>query len=92
VVGASFDTVAEQKSFVDTEEFPFTLISDTDRTMGAAYEVIRPADQGLDDYPLRITYLLSPDGMIAEVYDLNSSKDPLDEHAANLLADIARLK
>ena len=90
IVGASFDTVAEQKAFADSEQFPYVLLSDPDRTMGEAYEVLRPADGGLAAFPLRISYLIAPNGTIARAYDLNASTT-LDEHAADLLADIAAL-
>jgi peroxiredoxin len=90
IVGASFDTVEEQKAFAESEQFPYALLADTDRTMGEAYEATRPADDGLAAYPLRISYLIAPDGTIARAYDLNASKT-LDEHAADLLADIAAL-
>jgi len=41
VVGASFDSVEEQKAFVDAEGFPFTLISNPDRAVGRAYDAER---------------------------------------------------
>ena len=90
IVGASFDTVEEQKAFAESEQFPYTLLADPDRTMGEAYEVLRPADGGLAAFPLRISYLIAPDGTIARAYDLNAST-ALDQHAADLLADITAL-
>ncbi|MBQ91052.1 MAG: hypothetical protein CL441_06480 [Acidimicrobiaceae bacterium] len=90
IVGASFDTVEEQKAFADSEGFPFALLSDPDRTMGEAYEASRPADDQLVAFPLRVSYLIAPDGTIAKAYDLNGSKT-LGEHAGDLLADIAAL-
>ena len=65
IVGVSFDTVEEQKAFAESEQFPYTLLADPDRTMGEAYEVLRPADGGLAAFPLRISYLIAPDGTIA---------------------------
>ena len=90
IVGASFDTVEEQKAFAESEQFPYALLADPDRTMGEAYEVLRPEDGGLAAFPLRISYLIGPDGTIARAYDLNAPT-ALDEHAADLLADIATL-
>jgi len=90
IVGASFDTVEEQKAFAESEQFPYALLADPDRTMGEAYEVLRPEDGGLAAFPLRISYLIGPDGTIARAYDLNASTT-LDEHAADLLVDIAAL-
>lgn len=87
MVGASFDTVEEQRQFADAEGFPYPLISDPDRTIGRAYGAER--DEGADyaDYPRRITYLIDPDGMIAETYDMDGRD--LDAHAAEVLSAIA---
>ncbi len=90
IVGASFDTVEEQKAFADDQGFPYALVSDPDRVMGRAYEVERDPDHPFAALPQRITYLIAPDGTIAKAYDLNASKT-LDEHADDLLADIAAL-
>ncbi|MBV14792.1 MAG: hypothetical protein CL505_06955 [Actinobacteria bacterium] len=87
VVGASFDTVEEQKAFADEQGFTYSLLSDPDRVMGAAYEVVRPADDPIAAFPYRCSYLIAPDGTIAASYDLNSSQT-LDEHADEVLADI----
>jgi peroxiredoxin Q/BCP len=87
VVGASFDTVEEQKAFADEQGFTYSLLSDPDRVMGAAYEAVRPADDPLAVLPYRYSYLIAPDGTIAATYDLNSSQS-LDEHADVVLADI----
>jgi len=89
-VGVSFDTVEEQKTFADAESFGYALLSDPDRVMGAAYQAERPAGTPFSDYPQRITYLIAPDGTIAKTYDLSESKT-LDQHADDLLADIAAL-
>lgn len=89
IVGASFDSVADQKAFADAEGFPYALISDADHTIGRAYDAER--EEGEDYYemglPRRISYLIAPDGTIAQAYDL-AGKD-LSEHAAEVLADIA---
>ena len=87
VVGASFDTVEEQKAFADEQGFTYSLLSDLDRVMGAAYEAVRPADDPIAAFPFRYSYLIAPDGTIAATYDLNSSQT-LDEHADEVLADI----
>jgi len=88
-VGASFDTVEDQKIFAEQESFSFTLLSDPDRVMGEAYQVVRPAEDPIPaGFPLRITYLISPEGTIAAAWDLNASSS-LDEHADEVLAEIA---
>lgn len=39
--------------------------------------------------PLRISYLIDPDGVIAVAYDLGVQGGDLGEHSAQVLADIA---
>ena len=91
MLGASFDTIEEQNSFAEAESFPFPLLSDTDRIMGESYEVVRAADDPIPiEFPLRITYLISPEGTIAAAWDLNASST-LDSHADDVLAEIASL-
>ncbi|MYB04510.1 MAG: redoxin domain-containing protein [Acidimicrobiaceae bacterium] len=89
MVGASFDTVEEQRAFAETESFPFALISDTDKSVGRRYHAER--EPGEDYYehglPRRITYLIDPQGQIAAAYDL--AGQDLAGHAAQVLADIA---
>ena len=89
MVGASFDTVEEQRTFADTESFPFALISDPDKSIGRQYHAER--EPGEDHYdwgvPRRITYLIDPEGSIAATYDLTGQD--LASHAAYVLADIA---
>lgn len=91
VVGASFDTVEDQRAFADREGFPFRLISDPDRTVGRAYHAERA--EGEDYYehgvPRRISYLISPDGSVAKAYDL--AGQDLHQHAAEIVADIKTL-
>ena len=91
MLGASFDTVDDQKAFAEAESFPFSLLSDPDRLMGESYEVGRPADDPIPaGFPLRITYLISPEGTIAAAWDLNASST-LDAHADDVLAEITAL-
>lgn len=92
VVGASFDSVEEQRAFVDAEGFPFTLISDPDRTVGRAYDAERAEGEPYYEYglPRRISYLISPEGTVAKAYDLEGQD--LAQHAAEIIADITALK
>lgn len=89
MIGASFDSVEDQRAFAETENFPFTLISDPDHTIGRSYEAER--EEGEDYFelglPRRISYLIAPDGTIAAAYDLTGQD--LSAHAAVVLADIA---
>ena len=65
MVGISFDTPADNKAFRDEQGFPFRLLSDGDRSVGTAYQVLRDPDDQFADYPKRIAYLIGPDGEVA---------------------------
>jgi peroxiredoxin Q/BCP len=90
VIGASFDSVADQKTFAETEGFPYPLLSDPDKTMGAAYDACRQEGEKYFEagIPRRISYLISPDGKIAKAYDVENDGLDLDGHAAAVLEDI----
>jgi peroxiredoxin Q/BCP len=90
VLGVSFDSVADQKKFAETEGFPFRLLSDPDKTMGAAYDAIRQEGEKYFEagIPRRISYLIDPEGKIAKLYDVEVDDLDLAGHAEALLADI----
>jgi peroxiredoxin len=68
------------------------LLSDVDKKVGEAYDVLRQPDDRLYEFgPKRITYLIDPDGVIARVYDLDDHRG-LDVHADQVLADIRELQ
>lgn len=62
ILGASFDTAAENRAFAEKFHFNFPLICDTDRTIGAAYG----ADQGPGKGASRVGVIIGPDGKIKE--------------------------
>ena len=41
IIGASFDTVEEQRAFAETEGFGYVLISDADKSIGRRYHAER---------------------------------------------------
>jgi peroxiredoxin Q/BCP len=87
VVGMSFDTPEENRAWSDRQGFGFPLLSDVDHTVGRRYEVERdPADQYFS-FPLRVSYLLDPDGMIRKTFAVAGVSD----HATEVLAAIAAL-
>jgi peroxiredoxin Q/BCP len=89
-LGASFDSVEEQKAFAEKEDFPFRLLADTDRIAGLAYGVGRNADDKFSDWPRRASFLIDPNGVIAKVYDF-ADKPDLSEHAQKVLDDLKEL-
>ncbi len=92
-MGASFDTVEEQKTFATEQEFPYKLISDADKSIGKAYLAERTPDMPMHEYgiPRRITYLIDPQGVIQKTYDLDQGEADLSAHAADVLGDIVEL-
>ncbi len=89
MVGASFDTVEEQRTFSDAEGFDYPLISDVDKSIGRLYHAEREPGEDYYDWgvPRRISYLIDPEGRIAAAYNL--AGQDLATHAAQVVADIA---
>lgn len=87
IVGASFDTPAENLAFAQAQHFPFALLSDVDRSVGAAYDAVRPATDQYAAYPRRVSYLIDPSGTIRRAYDVTD----VAAHAATVLADLDAL-
>ena len=85
MLGASFDTPAENLAFVQAQNFGFHLLSDVDRTVGAQYEVKRGPDEQYPDFPKRIAYLIDPAGVIAKAYEVTDTAS----FAADVLGDLA---
>ena len=87
VLGASFDTVEDNRRFAAEQHFPFRLLSDHDRTVGRAYDVMRPAGDQYEAYARRYSFLINPEGVIARIYDVSDVKG----HADEVLVDLAQL-
>jgi peroxiredoxin Q/BCP len=88
VLGASFDTPEENRAFADEQSFGYRLLSDVDRTVGTAYEVVRPADAPYPDFPLRIAYLIDPVGVIQRSYEVTDTAG----FAEQVLTDLDALR
>lgn len=86
ILGASFDTPAENLAFARAQEFPFRLLSDLDHTVGAAYEVTRDPDDKFADFPRRHSYLIDPEGRIHRSYDVTD----VARHADHVISHIER--
>ncbi len=87
ILGASFDTVDENRAFADDQEFPYLLLSDTDHVAGRASGVERDPDDKYAGYPRRLSFLIDPDGAVRTVYDVTD----VAAHADEVLADLRRL-
>lgn len=77
VIGVSFDTVEENERFATKYDFPFPLISDTDRRIGIAYGA---ADNAADEYARRIAYVIDENGRIAQAHEkVDARKYPAEQ-------------
>jgi len=88
ILGASFDTTDENRAFRDQQGFGYALLSDTDKTAGAAYQVQRAPDHKFANFPERHAYLIDPDGVIRAGYDVTD----VNTFAGVVLADLAKLR
>jgi len=88
VLGASFDAPADNKAFAEAQQFGFRLLSDVDRQVGAAYEVVRPAGDQYAEFPMRIAYLIDPDGIVRRSYSVSD----VAGFADLVLEDLGRLQ
>jgi peroxiredoxin Q/BCP len=61
ILGASFDTPAENKAFAEKYGFDYPLLCDTTRALGLAYGACKDAGAKYAD---RITYIIDADGTI----------------------------
>ena len=70
ILGASFDTVADNLVFAEAQGFPYRLLSDTTHAVGAAYEVQRGTGDRYGDFPERLAYLIDPFGTVRVSYEV----------------------
>jgi thioredoxin-dependent peroxiredoxin len=81
VIGVSFDKQADNAAFAARYEFPFPLISDTDRKLGVAYGA---ADSPKDEYARRIAYVIDENGKIEQAHAKVDAKNYPREQLATL--------
>ncbi|MFC7068504.1 thioredoxin-dependent thiol peroxidase [Halobaculum lipolyticum] len=90
VLGVSDDPVDDLTAFARKHDLPFSLLSDEDGSVAAAYDsygeknVFGNVVEGV----FRNTYLIGPEGTIERAYEGVSP----EEHADELLADIDELR
>jgi peroxiredoxin Q/BCP len=88
ILGASFDSVGDNLAFAQAQGFDYRLLSDTDRTTGEAYGVLRDRTEPYAAYPDRIAYLIDPEGTIAASYEVSDVAGFADA----VLADLRSIK
>lgn len=77
----SFDTVEENLAFAQKFDFPFKLLCDTSREIGMAYGA---CDEPTAQYARRITYVIDPEGRVAQAIEPVNAR----EHPSELLATL----
>ena len=80
----SFDAPEANNAFRDKFEFPYDLLSDTDKSASIAYGAAADADART---PSRATVLVGPDGRVAAAYGTVTPA----EHPYQVLGDLKRL-
>lgn len=85
LVGISADAPAANAAFAQKFHLPFPLLSDLGGAFARQYGAWM--NLGVAGFPRRYTYVIDPDGRIAQVYTDVS----ISEHSAEVLADLKRL-
>ena len=81
MIGVSFDTPAENKAFAEKNNFPFPLVSDTDRKLGMSYGA---CDSPKDEYARRIAYVIDGNGKVLQAHPKVDAKTYPKEQLASL--------
>jgi peroxiredoxin Q/BCP len=80
VLGASFDTPAENKAFAEKFGYPYKLLS-FDADLGKQYDAYNEASA---NFAKRISYLIGPDRKVVKAYPKVKPAD----HPTEVLADL----
>ena len=77
VIGVSKDTVASHKKFEEKYGLPFTLLSDTEKTVLEAYDVWKEKKTAgkVSMGVVRTTYLIDENGTIVKAFDKVKAAD-----------------
>ncbi len=86
VFGISKDTPESHKKFIEKYDLPFTLLSDSDKTVIKKYKATKKFFNNM--VTKRCSYLIGTDGKILKIY---AKVDPTT-HAGEILKDIYMLK
>ena len=87
VLGVSKDSVASHKKFEEKYGLPFTLLSDTEKTVHMAYDVWKEKKTAgkVSFGTVRTTYLIDEQGVIVKAFD----KVKAAENPAQMLGELA---
>ncbi len=76
MLGASFDTVAENAAFAEKFGYAFPLLCDTTRELGIAYGACDAPDA---KHARRITYVIGSDGLIEQAIETKNPAGQAEE-------------
>ena len=82
ILGASFDGQEANSRFREKYSFPFSLLCDTDRTLGLAYGACDDTDA---KSAKRLSVVIGPDGKVLRIYPTVKA----DTHPQQVLEDFA---
>ena len=90
ILGVSPDSVKRHQNFITKKELQITLLSDEDKEVAQKYGVWQLKKMYGKEYMgiVRSTFLINPDGEIAEIW----SKVKVKEHAKKVLERLIELK
>jgi thioredoxin-dependent peroxiredoxin len=78
IIGVSFDSIDTQSEFKTTLRLPFHIISDSDKKIAGAYEVMRFG--GYLPFVKRVTFVIDKDGIIRNIihHEFNISRHTIE--------------
>lgn len=87
VLGVSKDSVASHKKFEEKYGLPFTLLSDTEKSVIKAYDVLKEKKMygKVTMGVVRSTYLIDEEGIIEKAFDKVKAAD----NAADMLGELS---
>lgn len=90
IIGLSKDGMASHQKFIEKKELTITLLSDMEITVHKLYDVWRLKKIMGKEYmgTVRTTFLIDPNGNIANIWDNVKTKD----HAQNVLEKLRSMK
>ena len=83
VLGASYDSIDDNRKFAEKFSFDFQLLSDPDKSLAKAYGAF---DAGSPDYPRRAAFVIGKDGRITHAWEKVKAAEFPGEVAALLAA------
>ncbi|WP_052711139.1 peroxiredoxin [Pseudofrankia sp. DC12] len=87
IVGLSFDTPTENRTWAQEQGFEFPLLSDVDHAVGRLFGVERDPDDQYAAFPLRVSCLVDPAGVVRRTYAVAG----VQEHAVSVLSTLTAL-